>query len=72
MLSQKDFCDGLALLNYGSLEEKITIVFKMLDFAGHGAIMRPDCRAILAHIPVLLNPADPQNAQSPIGDVAEK
>lgn len=65
-LSLKDFCDGLTLLNSGSLEEKMTIVFKMIDFNQDGFITKDDCRAILAHIPIVQstedsNPSDDEN-----------
>ena len=43
----------MALLNYGSLEEKMTIVFKMIDFNQDGFITWDDSRSILAHIPIL-------------------
>lgn len=58
----------MALLNYGSLEEKITIVFKMIDFNQDGFITRDDCRAILAHIPIVQS----EEGSNPTEDVNEK
>lgn len=58
----------MRLLNFGNLEEKMGMVFKLIDFNHDGFIMREDCKAILSHIPISMG----QGPHRPIGDIKEK
>ena len=51
IMSKEAFVQGFITLALGTLGEKLTIVFKMLDFKNQGTLERDDCELLLKHIP---------------------
>ena len=51
IIGEKAFVKGFKVLTLGTIEEKFTLIFKMLDYKNNGAITREDCQFLLQYIP---------------------
>lgn len=49
--SVKEFVNCFEILSLGNLEQKLYLVFKMLDFDEDGCVTREDCRSLLQQLP---------------------